>query len=92
LRDLISQWFDELGGEGPAHEDVDLLGGYLRKVVLAEKDLRKAEGVVRWFLWCCNGTGSAMDEWYAAGCILGDHVNSACRERGVEEINFDIPE
>ena len=89
LRNLISQWFNELRDEGPAEEDVELLGTYLRKVVLIEKDLRKAEAVVNWFLWCCRETGSAMDEWWDAGQRLGDHVNVACKERGVGKLNFD---
>lgn len=88
LRNLISMWFTEFRDEGPAEEDVELLGGYLRKVVLIEKDLRKAEAVVNWFLWCCRDTGLAMDEWQAAGQQLGDHVNNACKERGVGKIQF----
>ena len=89
LRNLISSWFEELRDEGPAEEDVELLGGYLKKVVLIEKDLRKAEAVVKWFLWCCRETGSALDEWWNAGQRLGDHVNNACKERGIGKINFD---
>ena len=82
-------WFRELRDEGPAEEDVELLGGYLKKVVLVEKDLRKAEAVVKWFLWCCRETGPAMDEWWDAGLRLGDSVNDACMERGVGRIDFD---
>lgn len=89
LRNLISRWFEELRDEGPADEDVELLGNYLRKVVLTEKDLRKAESVVRWFLWCCRDAGPSIDEWWSAGQRLGDHVNDACMERGVGRINFD---
>ena len=88
LRNLISMWFTEFRDEGPAEEDVELLGRYLRKVVLIEKDLRKAEAVVNWFLWCCREAGAAMDEWWAAGQQLGDHVNDACKERGVGKIQF----
>jgi DNA repair protein REV1 len=89
LRNLISMWFQELRDEGPADEDVELLGSYLRKVVLIEKDLRKAEAVVRWFLWCCRDAGAAVDEWWSAGQRLGDHLNEACLERGVGRIDFD---
>lgn len=89
LRNLISMWFTEFRNEGPAEEDVELLGGYLRKVVLIEKDLRKAEAVVNWFLLCCRETEPAMDEWWNAGQRLGDHVNDACKERGVGKISFD---
>jgi DNA repair protein REV1 len=87
IRNLISMWFDELREEGPADEDVDLLGNYLRKVVILEKDLRKAEAVVKWFLLCCE---TAADEWWASGRKLGEYVNDACLERGVGKINFDI--
>jgi DNA repair protein REV1 C-terminal domain/Ubiquitin binding region len=87
IRNLITMWFDELREEGPADEDVGLLGSYLRKVVIVEKDLRKAEGVVKWFLLCCE---TAADEWWATGQRLGEYVNDACTERGVGKINFDI--
>ena len=88
LRNLISTWFMECRDEGPAEEDVNLLGGYLRKVVLIEKDLSKAKAVVNWFLWCCRDAGPATDEWLDAGQRLGDHVNDACKERGVGKIQF----
>jgi DNA repair protein REV1 len=89
LRNLISMWFEELRDEGPAEEDVELLGSYLRKVVLIEKDIRKAGAVVKWFLWCSREIGPAMDEWWVAGQRLGDYVNDACMERGVGKIDFD---
>lgn len=89
LRNLISMWFEELRDEGPADEDVVLLGHYLKKVVLVEKDLRKAEALVNWFLYCCKEQGRAMDEWWAAGQKLGKLVNEACLERGLGSINFD---
>ena len=93
LRDLISRWFEELRDEGPAEEDVELLGRYLRKVVLIEKDMRKTEAVVKWFRWCCRETGGVVqDEWWAAGIRLTEHVNDACMERGVGKIDFDIRE
>jgi len=90
LRKLISTWFQEFKEEGPAEEDVDLLGAYLRKVVLIEKDVRKAEAVVKWFMWCCQDVeGPALDEWWAAGQKLGKHVNEACSQRGMAKVNFD---
>jgi DNA repair protein REV1 len=90
LRELIHNWFKEFQDESPAEEDVELLGGYLRKVVLIEKDLRKAEAVVKWFRSCCRDTtGAAQDEWWAAGLRLVEHVNDACMERGVGKIDFD---
>ena len=90
LRDLIHNWFKEFRDESPAEEDVELLGAYLRKVVLIEKDMRKAEAVVKWFRSCCRETtGAAQDEWWAAGLRLVAHVNDACMERGVGDIDFD---
>ena len=89
LRNLISMWFEELRDEGPADEDVVLLGNYLKKVVLVEKDLRKAEALVNWFLFCCREQSGAMDEWWGAGQKLGTLVNEACAERGLGSINFD---
>ena len=89
LRDLISRWFKEFRDEGPAEEDVELLGVYLRKVILIEKDLRKAEAVVKWFRSCCQEPGAAQDEWWTAGLRLVEHVNDACMERGVANIDFD---
>jgi DNA repair protein REV1 len=89
LRNLISAWFADFKDEEPAEEDVELLGGYLRKVVLVEKDLQKAEAVVRWFMFCCQDVEGPIDEWWAAGQRLGVHVNEACSQRGIANVNFD---
>jgi DNA repair protein REV1 C-terminal domain/Ubiquitin binding region len=91
LRDLISTWFDELLDEGPAQEDVELLGAYLQKVVSIEKDVHKATAVVNWVWWCCQEKGGLVnDEWQTAGRRLGDYVNNACRLRGMTKINFNM--
>jgi DNA repair protein REV1 len=90
LRELISSWFEASRDEGPAEEDVELLGSYLKKVVLVEKDLRKAEGVVNWVLWCCGEYAATVEEWWDAGEHLAGCVNTACTERGVGKIKFDI--
>ena len=50
LRELISSWVQEDGEfEGPNEEDVDVLVHYLHDVVVLERDMDKASGLVRWF-------------------------------------------
>ncbi|KAL0254919.1 deoxycytidyl transferase [Diplodia seriata] len=51
LRGAMREWLHEFRDDGPYHEDVDALGVYLRKVVLEERDLDKAVGLVKWFEW-----------------------------------------
>ena len=51
LRQAISNWVKEFADEGPYDEDVQALSKFLVKVVLDDRNLSKAEAVVRWLDW-----------------------------------------
>ncbi|KAL4874779.1 hypothetical protein BJY04DRAFT_224688 [Aspergillus karnatakaensis] len=51
LRDEASAWHEAFADEGPFREDVEALAVYLRRVVVEERDVEKAVGVIRWIGW-----------------------------------------
>ena len=48
LRSAMRLWISEFDEEGPYEEDVAALINYLKKVVLEERDMNKAIGLVKW--------------------------------------------
>ncbi|KAF1835656.1 hypothetical protein BDW02DRAFT_464442, partial [Decorospora gaudefroyi] len=88
LRGAIKEWICEFRDEGPYGEDVDALIKYLRKVVLEERDLGKAVGVVSWIEY----VSSEKDErgiWTTPIKRVRDGVRGAARERGLGDVVFD---
>lgn len=51
LRDAVSAWYAAFRADGPFRDDVSSLSGYLRRVILWEKDVDKAVSVVNWLAW-----------------------------------------
>ncbi|KAL4869521.1 hypothetical protein BDV12DRAFT_82499 [Aspergillus spectabilis] len=51
LRDEASKWHAAFAEEGPFMEDVEAFKGYLRRVVVEERDVDKAVSVVKWLGW-----------------------------------------
>ncbi|KAL4929846.1 putative DNA damage repair protein Mus42 [Aspergillus undulatus] len=51
LRDEATAWHTAFAEEGPFRDDVDALAGYLKRVVVDERDVDKAVSVVKWLVW-----------------------------------------
>ncbi|KAH8427844.1 putative DNA damage repair protein Mus42 [Aspergillus melleus] len=51
LRDTVGSWHAAFSEDGPFDEDVTSLCGYLKRVVVDEKDVDKAVSVVSWLMW-----------------------------------------
>ncbi|KAF8475548.1 hypothetical protein BDZ91DRAFT_778691 [Kalaharituber pfeilii] len=110
IRSLIEEWYtstmssihptsSQSGDGGPNDEDVDVLIQYLREVVLVERDLNKACGVVRWFGELVYGDEEARRgkerergwrEWRSAIEKVVEGVVGACMERGIPGVAFDF--
>ncbi|MCJ1330860.1 deoxycytidyl transferase [Thelotrema lepadinum] len=92
LRDAVSAWYREWGGdEEPDGEDVAALGGYLRRVVLEERDLGKAESVCRWLEWVVGRDGNGDGEgkpWRKAVEDVKGALQGAVAERGLGPVEF----
>ncbi|KAF2650515.1 DNA repair protein [Lophiostoma macrostomum CBS 122681] len=99
LRGAIREWVDEFRDEGPYGEDAGALGKYLGRVVLEERDLGKAVGVLKWLGWVVSElefTDEDEDEeeggrekWDAALEMVKDGVREAAAERGLGSVVVD---
>ena len=87
LRDAVSLWFDEFRNEEPYKEDVEALVVYLRQVVKEEKDMAKAESVVKWLDWVID-QGGGMPFWAQSLKVIQDGVQEAMKERGLAKLVF----
>ncbi|CAO2652263.1 Nn.00g005460.m01.CDS01 [Neocucurbitaria sp. VM-36] len=98
LRGAMKEWVKEFADEGPYAEDVQALVKYLEKVVLEERDLSKAVGVVKWIGWVIGeqedwdgneGVRFASKEWGGALEKIRGGVKGAAGKRGLARLSFD---
>jgi len=94
LRGAIKEWIHEFANEGPYGEDVGALIKYLTKVVLNERDLGKAVGVVRWIEFVVSdlvdeGLLPEAGKWEDALDRIKGGVGEAAKQRGLGEVSFE---
>ncbi|KAF1939851.1 DNA repair protein [Clathrospora elynae] len=95
IRIALKKWMSGFSDEAPCADDLSELVTYLRAVVLEERDLRKAVGIVRWVEWVAeeaDGDGlvaSATRLWEDAIRIIKCGVLQAGKERGLVNVRFD---
>jgi DNA repair protein REV1 len=94
LRGAMKQWIGEFTDEGPYGEDVVALIKYLRKVVLEEKDMSKAVGMVKWIDYVISDEADederfSKEPWEAALAKIKGGVVKAANERGLGRVSFD---
>jgi DNA repair protein REV1 len=94
LRGAMKQWIGEFTDEGPYGEDVVALIKYLRKVVLEEKDMSKAIGMVKWIDYVISDEADkderfSKEPWKAALAKIKGGVVKAAKERGLGIVSFD---
>lgn len=90
LRRAMKEWVKEFADEGPYDEDVAALNKYLRKVVVEEKDLGKAVGVVKWLEYVLGDMKRVeRGKWDAAIGGIKEAVCAAARERGLGRVGFE---
>ena len=87
LRDAVSAWFETFADESPEDEDVEALVGYLKRVVLEERDMVKAVGVVKWLKWVVE-EGNGINIWAGAVKRVEDGVQEAVKARGLGRVEF----
>ncbi|KAF2850284.1 DNA damage repair protein-like protein Mus42 [Plenodomus tracheiphilus IPT5] len=85
LRSAIKEWIQEFADEGPYGEDVGALIKYLAKVVVEEKDLGKAVGVVRWVEFVVADL-EVEEAWEAAVVRIKGGVGEAAGKRGLRGV------
>ncbi|CBX95889.1 similar to DNA damage repair protein Mus42 [Plenodomus lingam JN3] len=88
LRSAVKEWIQEFADEGPYGEDVGALVKYLSKVVVEERDLAKAVGVVRWVEFVVEDL-EVEGVWEGAVGRIKKGVGDAVDERGVRGKVFE---
>ena len=88
LRETISAWVEEFSDEEPNHEDVNTLVNYLRKVIVEERDMFKAVGIVRWLDWTIKQDDKVEAFWDKALRDVKEGVQSALQQRGLGRVSF----
>ncbi|KAK8151423.1 DNA damage repair protein Mus42 [Phyllosticta citrichinensis] len=90
LREAVKDWIYEFNDEGPYREDVQALGSYLQNVVGEERDMNKAVGLVKWFVWIVGEEKlTARSKWDQALDQVKSMVQDAVRARGLGAVQFD---
>ena len=88
LREAISAWVEEFCDEEPNEEDVAALIVYLTRVVLEEKDMEKAVGVVKWLEWAVTQEDETEKYWRKAANEVKAGVQTAMKKRGLGTVSF----
>ena len=95
LRTAMEAWVQEFSGDGedgPCHEDVAALGGYLKDVILHEKDMEKAVAVLRWLSQVIEmqdfDNAMLLKSWEQCLDELKGNVQDAVRHRGLPPLDF----
>ena len=95
LRIAMEAWVQEFSGDdedGPYHEDVAALGGYLKDVILQEKDMEKAVAVLRWLSQVIEmqdfDNGVLLRSWEQCLDELKGNIQDAVRHRGLPPLDF----
>ena len=79
--------------EGPYNEDVVALIKYLNKVVLEEKNMTKAVGMVKWIDYVISDEAQKgsfpKEQWEGALVRIKGSVIKAVKDRGLSTVCFD---
>ncbi|KAL6711683.1 deoxycytidyl transferase [Coniothyrium glycines] len=95
LRSAMKNWVEEFDDEGPYEEDVAALVRYLKQVVLDERDLRKAVGVVQWLEYIVGELVDkkrdrfAEEKWRLSMETIKAGIRAAAKHKGVGVVSFD---
>ncbi|KAI0540760.1 impB/mucB/samB family protein [Xylaria digitata] len=87
VRDLLNVWYRGTGSDGPHHRDIKVFVKYLVRVVVEEKDIDKAQKLVRWLDFLIDedesGEQPGKASWHAASKDIKQEVQKAVQSRGL---------
>lgn len=91
LKTTVQMWYAEFRDDGPLVEDVQALERYLRRVIVDERDLSKARGLVKWLAWLVDE--DEADErgqklWNSALENIKSSVQVAVQDRGLGALDL----
>ncbi|CAP69360.1 uncharacterized protein PODANS_1_10240 [Podospora anserina S mat+] len=86
VKKMVRAWFEMNKEEGPHEMDVEVFGGYVKRVVTVERDMEKARGLVRWLGWLVEEeteTEEGRKGWEEAVEGIRGFVGEGVKERGL---------
>ncbi|KAI0432136.1 impB/mucB/samB family protein [Xylaria sp. FL1042] len=92
IRDILSVWYRETNDEGPHQRDVQVFVNFLVKVITEEKDMDKAQKLVRWLDFLVDEDESEEHSgkaaWRATVGDIKDEVQKAMQSRGLGPLDM----
>ncbi|KAL8370827.1 hypothetical protein RB595_000934 [Gaeumannomyces hyphopodioides] len=86
IKTMLHLWHQDTLDTGPHQRDMGLLGDYLTKVVLEERDMEKAQLLVAWLDWLVEedeGAGEGKRRWRLMVDSARKSVQKAMQKRGL---------
>ncbi|RWA12280.1 hypothetical protein EKO27_g2829 [Xylaria grammica] len=87
IRDMLSVWYQGTSSDGPHQRDVEVVAKYLVKVVVEEKDMDKAQKLVRWLNFLVDADEPSehpgKTAWRATVRDIKQEVQKAVQSRGL---------
>lgn len=87
IRNTLSDWYEQCAEIGPHEADTEEFTKFLRRLVLVEHNMSKADEMVRYFQ---TVVGYEEGEWRCVVQEFAKVVNGALGEMGLGPINFEI--
>lgn len=87
IRSTLSDWYKHCEEMGPHEEDTEKFTEFLRRLILVEHNISKADEMVRYFLAV---VGHENGDWMCVVEEFAKVVNSALAEMGLGPIDFEI--
>ncbi|KAI1162246.1 impB/mucB/samB family protein [Nemania serpens] len=93
IRNMLSVWYGETSEEGPHQRDVDMFAKYLAKVIVEERDMDKAQKLVRWLDFLIDEDESAehpgKTAWRVVVRDIKQEVDKALQSRGLGPLDIE---
>ncbi|KAI0974544.1 impB/mucB/samB family protein [Xylaria arbuscula] len=92
IRDMLNVWYQDTAGDGPDQKDVEVFIEYLVEVIVREKNMDKAQKLVRWLGFLVDRDESAEHPakvaWQAIIQDIKQEVQNAVRSRGMGSLDL----
>lgn len=93
IRDMLGVWYEETSEEGPHQRDVEMFVKYLAKVIVEERDMDKAQKLVRWLDFLVDEDESAEHPgkaaWRTVVRDIKQEAQKAVQSRGLGPLDID---
>lgn len=94
IRDMLNVWHRETSDDGPHQGDVEVFEQYLVRVIVEERDMDKAQKLIRWLDFLIDEDESeeqhpGKQAWRAAVDEIKQETQKALKLRGLGPLNME---